>query len=112
MGVSWASSRCQGRVRAVSSGINADFRMSQIDGSSYMCSDLDICLVVVACLLEYSKGMCNELRYNAFRNNAANIRHVKSYFMSTIALVKRETFFFLCDNKKRNCTPSIEMQYK
>ena len=52
-----------------------------------MCSDLDICLVTVACLLEYIKGMCNELHYNAFRNNAANIRHVKSCFMSANALL-------------------------
>ena len=59
-----------------------------------MCSDLDSCLVAVACLLEYSKGVCNELHYNAFRNNAANIRHVKSCFMSTNALLKRETLLF------------------
>ena len=57
-----------------------------------MYSDLDSYLVAVECLLEYSKGMCNELCYNAFRNNAANIRHVKSYYLSTNALLKWETF--------------------
>ena len=70
-----------------------------------MCSDLDSYLVAVACLLEYSNGVCNELHYNAFRNNAANIRHVKSCFMSTNALLKRDTLLFLCDCKKKKISP-------
>ena len=70
-------------------------------------SDLDIFLEAVACLLVYIKGMCNELHYNAFRNNAANIRHVKSCFMSARAnaLLKRETFLFLCHCKQKKFNP-------
>ena len=54
-----------------------------------MCSDLDSYLVPVA---NAYWNTANELCYNAFTNNAANIRNVKSCYLSTNALLKRETF--------------------
>ena len=41
-----------------------------------------------AACVQIKTGMCNKLHYNAFRNNAANIRHDQCFCQQ----MKRETF--------------------